>query len=164
MKNWNDFDKFSPAIDKYMPDRGEGETMASQLCTAVNKLVYKWYNDGDVYDNIGYLDGWCNDLSSYANWIYKQLPSICNLMESVTECGESEYEDLLYRLASHVLNEGFLKILNKRKKQKVFITAMDRSVLTNMRIMTRRVMSGECLEIVHSIDFLQSSRCARKIT
>ena len=45
------FDKFEPIIDKYMPDIGEGDSLASQMVTAVNKLIYKWYNDGDVYDN-----------------------------------------------------------------------------------------------------------------
>lgn len=116
MKNWNDFDKFSLAIDEYMPSRGEGETMASQLCTAVNKLIYKWYNDGDVYDNTGYLDGWCNDLSSYANWIYRHIPSVRSVMENVTSCNDSQYEDLLYKLAEHALNIGFLHILAKREK------------------------------------------------
>lgn len=65
--NWNYFDKFEAITVKYMPDYGEGETIASQAVTAVNKLIYKWYNDGDVFDNTKYLEGWWNDLSSYAN-------------------------------------------------------------------------------------------------
>ena len=46
--DWGYFNKFEDTIDKYMPSSGEGETMASQIATAINKLVYKWYNDGDV--------------------------------------------------------------------------------------------------------------------
>ena len=65
--DWNYYDKIEALIDKYMSDRGEGENKASQTVTAINKLVYKWYNDGDVYDNTHYLDGWANDISSYAN-------------------------------------------------------------------------------------------------
>ena len=46
--SWGYFNKFDDILNKYMPFTGEGKTMASQLVTAVNKLVYKWYNDGDV--------------------------------------------------------------------------------------------------------------------
>ena len=46
------FDKFEALVDKYMPMRGEGETAASQIVTAVNKLIYKWYNDGDVFEGL----------------------------------------------------------------------------------------------------------------
>ena len=62
--DWSYFDKFDPLQDKYLPNRGEGDTIATQIVTAVAKLIYKWYNDGDVFDNTWYLDGWLNDLSS----------------------------------------------------------------------------------------------------
>jgi len=117
MRNWNDFDKFAPLINKYMPERGEGETLASQLCTAVNKLVYKWYNDGDVYDNTGCLDGWCNDLSSYANWLYNEFPPVTMLLSGVTECGEDEYAELLYKLASTLIKDDILLYLSERPKK-----------------------------------------------
>lgn len=65
--SWSYFRRFDEIIDKYLPASGEGENMASQIVTAVNKLIYKWYNDGDVYDNTGYLEGWANDISDYAN-------------------------------------------------------------------------------------------------
>ena len=70
---WDYFDKFQKIIDKYMSSNGEGETKASQVVTAINKLIYKWYNDGDVFDNTHHLKGWWNDLSSYANWLYKNV-------------------------------------------------------------------------------------------
>ena len=34
-------DEFSRISDKYLPSMGEGETLATQICTAVSKLVYK---------------------------------------------------------------------------------------------------------------------------
>ena len=49
--DWEYFNKFEKINDKYLPLSGQGETMATQICTVVNKLVYKWYNDGDVFDN-----------------------------------------------------------------------------------------------------------------
>ena len=68
---WDDFDKFSEISDKFLPVSGEGNTVATQIVTAVSKIVYKWFNDGDVYDTAHYLTGWYNDLSSYANWLYE---------------------------------------------------------------------------------------------
>ena len=69
--DWSYFDKFDGIIDKYLPTKGEGETKATQIVTAINKLIYKWYNDGDVFDNTYHLEGWANDLSDYANWLYE---------------------------------------------------------------------------------------------
>ena len=69
--DWGYYDKFDGINDKYLPVYSEGETKATQIVTAVNKLVYKYYNDGDVFDNTRYLSGWANDLSDYANWLYK---------------------------------------------------------------------------------------------
>ena len=45
--DWGYYDnaKFEELNGKYLPERGEGETKATQIITAVNKLVYKWYND-----------------------------------------------------------------------------------------------------------------------
>lgn len=109
MKDWNEFDKFEPIIEQYMPPRGEGDTMASQIVTAVNKLVYKWYNDGDVFDNTHGLEGWANDLSSYANWLYKYVPEAQDILEYIFIIGsESEYEDLLYALAERLLDKELL--------------------------------------------------------
>ncbi len=112
-KNWGEFDRFGPIINKYMPVYGEGETMASQICTAVNKLVYKWYNDGDVYDNTGYMEGWCNDLSSYANWLQKYAGGD-GVMELIFGCSnESRYEDLLYLIAEEFIDETYLERMNE---------------------------------------------------
>ena len=109
MRQWDEFDKFAPVIDKYMPISGEGDTMASQICTAVNKLVYKWYNDGDVFDNNYALDGWANDLSSYANWLYKNVYRTEEILDAVMDCeNESDYEELLYELCDYALDEEFL--------------------------------------------------------
>ena len=86
--------------------------MATQAVTAVCKLVYKWYNDGDVYDN-RIMDGWCNDLSSYANWLAKYVDAK-SILDRIFECyGESEYEDILKDLADEVLDETRLESLSK---------------------------------------------------
>ena len=113
---WSYFDKFNNILDKYMLIGGEGETKASQTVTAVSKLIYKWYNDGDVFDNTHYLDGWANDLSSYANWLYEYTDAD-NILNKIADCvTESDYEDLLKELADKLLDEKYLAEQNKDKK------------------------------------------------
>lgn len=113
--NWSYFNKFEGITDKYMQPTGEGETKASQLVTAINKLVYKWYNDGDVYDNTYYLNGWWNDLSSYANWIYENYPDSHATLDSISEAhSEHGYELILKQLADIFLKEPFLTEENKK--------------------------------------------------
>ncbi len=91
---------FQRVEDVFLPASGEGDNRATQIVTAVTKLVYKWYNDGDVYDNTGMLEGWANDLSSYANWLYKYVPRLRNILDGIFDCfSDSDYEDLLKRLA-----------------------------------------------------------------
>ena len=66
--DWSDFDRFET---KYMPRMGDGDTMASQAETALNKIVFKWYNDGDVYDNQHGMAGWANDIESIERFMRK---------------------------------------------------------------------------------------------
>lgn len=115
--DWGYYDKYETLIDKYMPERGEGETVASQIVTAVNKLIYKWYNDGDVFDNTHSLEGWANDLSSYANWLYENTKDSWKILNKIADClTGSDYEDLLKELADKLLDEGYLAEQNKVAK------------------------------------------------
>lgn len=115
--DWGYFDKFNGVIDKYMPRNGEGDNKASQLVTAINKLVYKWYNDGDVYDNTYALDGRANDLSSYANWIYKYYKLSRVILENIYDISsEGEYENILKRLCDEFLKDDFLSDESKKPK------------------------------------------------
>lgn len=114
---WGYYDKFEKLIDKYMPMSGEGETKASQIVTAVNKLLYKYYNDGDVFDNTHHLEGWANDLSSYANWLYENTKNAWKILNKITTCYTNEdYEDLLKELTDELLNEECLVEQNKEEK------------------------------------------------
>ena len=110
--SWEYYDdnRFQIINDMYLPVMGEGETMATQIVTAVNKLVYKWYNDGDVYDNTLYLEGWVNDLSSYANWLYENLDiRVKRTLENIDKIYiYGDYEDLLQDLADTLLDVNVL--------------------------------------------------------
>ena len=113
---WNYYDKFEKLFDKYLPVRGEGETKATQIVTAVCKLVYKWYNDGDVFDNSYALEGWANDLSDYANWLWEHTEAN-EILDKVFNCyNDSHYEDLLKELSDKLLDEQYLEAENNIKK------------------------------------------------
>lgn len=117
--NWNYYNnkKFDELNDKYLPVKGEGETNATQIVTCVNKLVYKWYNDGDVFDNTYHLKGWANDLSSYANWLYENTKDSWKILNKISTCyNGSDYEDLLKELADKLFDEEYLAAQDKIEK------------------------------------------------
>ena len=62
-----------------------------------------------MYDTTHYLTGWCNDLSSYANWLYEYAPytqKILNRIRDITT--EEEYTKLLYDLCELTLDKEYL--------------------------------------------------------
>ena len=79
---WDDFsDPVTDRIEKdFLPANGEGDNMMSQAVTATTKLIYKWFNDGDVFDNTFGLEGWANDLSDYANWLDENIPEAADIL------------------------------------------------------------------------------------
>lgn len=117
--DWSYYNKFKNILDKYMSNSGEGETMASQIVTAINKLIYKWYNDGDVYDNVNSgMQGWANDLSDYANWLDKYCKPASQILDSIYNCSnDDEYENILKALADKCLDEKYLSTMEEKPKQ-----------------------------------------------
>ena len=117
--SWNYYNKFKDLNEKYLPDVGDGDTMATQAVTAINKLVYKWYNDGDVFDNNYFLEGWANDISGSANWLYKYLGStVKTILNTIKDCyTDSDYENLLRELADYIFDEEYLENLDKNPKK-----------------------------------------------
>lgn len=121
--DWSYYSKkrFEDINEKYLPPMGEGETMATQIVTAVNKLVYKWYNDGDVYDNTWYLQGWCNDLSSYANWLAEYVHGVDFTLRRIEAAfTDADYEYILQDLADECLNEKFLSQYDRPKQGTIY--------------------------------------------
>lgn len=119
--SWGYFDRFDSIMDRYLPVRGEGETKATQAVTALSKLIYKWYNDGDVYDNRYALEGWANDLSDYANWLYKYLPETQQVLDEIsnyqTVRKNGDYESVILQpLADWLFDEDLLAELDQEPK------------------------------------------------
>lgn len=112
----SEYERFDKALEKYLPSTGEGETMASQAVTATNKLVYKWYNDGDVYDNTKHLPGWANDLSSYANWLARYY-GCADILDAIWDArSDADYEGILWTLAGFAFDEERLAYYEKQPK------------------------------------------------
>jgi hypothetical protein len=98
------FDTFEKKTEKYLPSSGEGDNKATQAVTAATKLIYKWFNDGDVFDNNYGLEGWANDLSSYANWLDEYIEGTGDILDGIKKCQtEDGYEKLLEELADFIL-------------------------------------------------------------
>lgn len=118
---WDDFNKFDDVMSDYLPEKGEGETLASQVSTAVSKLVYKYFNDGDVYDNRYFLNGWWNDLSSYANWLATNFRPAHVVLSRIEKAKtEEDYEDILYDLCRCFPKEYLLWLNNIPKVGSVY--------------------------------------------
>lgn len=108
MKQWEDFNRFTVVDDKYLPQEGQGTSKAQQVCTAVSKIVYRWFNDGDVYDNTSGLRGWGNDLSPYANWLFEHTGA-GDMLLRVHECyTDEDYTQLLFELCEEFMNFEYL--------------------------------------------------------
>lgn len=109
--------KFKEVEDAYLPATGEGDTMANQMITAVTKLVYKWYNDGDVFDNNYGMEGWANDLSSYANWLYRFIDGTASILNQIRDCyNDNEYEGLLQDLADYCFSPDVITLYADQPK------------------------------------------------
>lgn len=118
--SWDDFSKFSSIEKKYLPSTGQGTNMMNQICTAVSKIIYKWYNDEDVVDNVSTgLEGWANDLSSYGNWLQCYVPEAAAALRDIlynTNGSEKKYEQYLYDLAETLLNEQIAEKYEQKDK------------------------------------------------
>lgn len=116
---WGYYDniKFETLNKKYLPRTGEGETKATQIVTCLNKLVYRYYNDGDIFDNTYFLESY-TDLTDYANWLYHHTTTEAKvILDEISNCHKgSDYEDLLKDLADTLFNEDYLTKQNKLEK------------------------------------------------
>lgn len=111
-----DFSEFNDVLDKYMPAQGEGETIASQIATAVAKIAYRWFNDGDTISSKWNVEGESlpGGVSQYGNWLNKNVLEAHEFFDAYIEIFDghdlrtNEYEVFLYRLCEHLLNFDLL--------------------------------------------------------
>lgn len=112
--------KIKNMVHKYLPDREENETLASQIVVVIRELVYAWNNDGDVYDNVhSNLEGWIHDISSYANWLYKYVDGTQDTLKKIYNMSnnKNDYETLLKEIVDKFLDDDFLAQAAKSKEE-----------------------------------------------
>lgn len=110
---WSDYDQFEDILNRYLPEDGQGETRAEQTVTAINKLVYAFYNNDAVIADA--LPEYDPDLKSYATWLRKHTSSRAVLLLVKLEDAEDldSYAEYLYELTDYLLDEPKLRTLSK---------------------------------------------------
>lgn len=112
---FNDSNYF-PLTRELLPSTGDGDTKATQASTALWKLVYKWFNDGDIFDNTsGYMEGFANDISGSANWLYNNIEETRDILNRIFKIKtEDEYTAMLIDLAN-VVEAAVPRLMNEPK-------------------------------------------------
>lgn len=88
---------FNELRDKLVPDCGKAATVAGEIIRAMDRLIYRFYNDGDMVGD-GYGNETCN--GSY-RYLYTVLPGCPDLY---AESGNSDgYVEALAALAEKVM-------------------------------------------------------------
>ena len=75
--NVKDLGKYYDVLSQYLPDTGEGDTMVTQLSTAVNRIVYRWFNDGDTI--------WTEECQSFADWLWQNIARIDAVIDDMNQ-------------------------------------------------------------------------------
>ena len=111
-KPGEDSSRFQIAFDELVPPRGKADTQAGELIRAIGRILYRWFNDGDVFYK-GY--GVETVLPSVA-FIYKYGPDdvkelVDDAVEKAQEYGDPNffeenggYEEFLNNTAEFVVN------------------------------------------------------------
>ena len=87
--------KFNELYDKYVPSMGKASTLGGEILRAINRIVYRWYNDGDTIDRYG--GNIYNHNRACDNFLYENCPAY----RSLSGISEWEFEKpLCQRLKS----------------------------------------------------------------
>lgn len=62
-------DKFEALFDEYVPRSGKSDSLGAEIIRAVNKIVYRWYNDGDIFF-MGYGKETCGEAAKFLIDLY----------------------------------------------------------------------------------------------
>lgn len=101
---------FNSLRDKYVPACGKADTVAGEIIRAMDRIIYRYWNDGDMVFH-GYGNETCNSSFRYlARTIGEHCPEFnCT--------SEHDYEWVLARLAS-----GVASFLEDEENKWVFTT------------------------------------------
>lgn len=86
-------------FDMLVPEYGKADTVAGEIVRAINKLVYRWYNDGDKI-NEGYGKETCNPparflMAKCPQDIKDKISGLWMFYSSLDEDYEEELDELV---------------------------------------------------------------------
>lgn len=84
--------------DKYVPACGKCATLGGEILRAINKIVYRYYNDGDTVDR--YYGSDYNSVKGADIFLRKYVPGYCTL----SGIDEYEYETPLCKRLKYVVD------------------------------------------------------------
>lgn len=90
--------KFDELFDKYVPACGKANTLGGEIVRAINRIVYRYYNDGDTVDR--YYGNDYNLLRVCDTF----LNMYCPAYHSLSNINELEYEKHLCDRLKKVLD------------------------------------------------------------
>ena len=88
---------FNELRNKYVPASGAADTEAGEIIRAMDRLIYRFWNDGDKV-GLGYGNETCN--SSY-RYLYRTIGNLCPSLACVDD--DYKYYDLLATTAENVM-------------------------------------------------------------
>ena len=92
-----------PLFDKLVPGQGTAETLEGEMLRAVNRLVYRYYNDGDKY-NEGYGTETAGPAHSFlVNAVHPLRAKMDSIMDEEFK-SDGEYERMLKVVLGLVLD------------------------------------------------------------
>ena len=93
-------ERLSKLFKELVPDMGKAESLAGELVRAINRIGYRFYNDGDMV-NIAYVNETCNPPARFL--IAEGNHEIANLTVALWEIfSEDAYEKVLDTLEGAV--------------------------------------------------------------
>lgn len=103
MSNWGhlsetDRAKFDEFFDKYVPINGSADTLGGEIVRAINRIVYRYYNDGDT------VDRYCGNEYNHLRACDAFLKTYCPAYHSLSNINELEYEKHLCDRLKNVLD------------------------------------------------------------
>ena len=95
-------EKLADLFDELVPASGPAETVAGELVRAVNRIIYRYFNDGDIID-VGYGKETCNAPARYISEIADGSALDYALYSAKALHDDWLYEKALYRLAEETV-------------------------------------------------------------
>lgn len=112
-KRIEELDKIAEGLSRELiPSTGKAETLGGELLRAIERMIYRYYNDGDVVTK-GYGIATCMSSLLYLDDKFKQIKPELNVYQNVVDASYKEmnfdysendkYNDVLYRLLDFII-------------------------------------------------------------